>query len=66
MSAKARNLATIVHTPGEEDGAIELHAPQAGYVLTRSSRRSGRAGDDIIKLVGAVRSARPKSGALED
>ena len=63
---KGANLATIVHTPGEEDGAIELHAPQAGYVLTRSSRRSGRAGDDIIKLVGAVRSARPKSGALED
>lgn len=63
---KGAKLATIVHTPGEEDGAIDVHAPQAGYVLTRISHRSGRAGDDIIKLVGEVGSARPKKGALED
>ncbi len=63
---KGAKLATIVHSPGEEDGASDLHAPQAGYVLTRSARRSGRAGDDIIKLVGEGRSARPKQGALED
>ena len=59
-------LATIVHSPGEPDGAIEIHAPQAGYILTRTMHRSGRAGDDIIKLVGETRSARPKDGALED
>ena len=63
---KGAKLATIVHTPGEEDGAIDLHAPQAGYILTRSSRRSGRAGDDIIKLIGEARSASAKAGALED
>lgn len=63
---KGARLATIVHTPGEENGALDLHAPQAGYVLTRSAHRSGRAGDDIIKLVGEVRSAKPKAGALED
>ena len=63
---KGQKLATIVHTPGDEDGALDLHAPQAGYVLTRSAHRSGRAGDDIIKLVGEAKSAKPKSGALED
>jgi predicted deacylase len=63
---KGARLATIVHSPGEEDGATDLHAPQAGYVLTRSANRSGRAGDDIIKLVGVGRSARPKMGTLED
>ncbi len=63
---KGAKLATIVHSPGEDDGATDLHAPQAGYVLTRSAHRSGRAGDDIIKLVGEVRSAKPKNGALED
>jgi predicted deacylase len=63
---KGAKLATIVHTPGEENGAIDLFAPQAGYILTRSSRRSGRAGDDIVKLVGEARSAKAKAGALED
>jgi len=60
------SLATIVHSPGEPDGSIEVHAPQAGYILTRTMHRSGRTGDDIIKLVGGARSARPKDGALED
>jgi hypothetical protein len=63
---KGAKLATIVHAPGEPDGASDVLAPQAGYVLTRSSFRSGRAGDDIIKLVGERRSAGAKSGALED
>ncbi|MEW9804551.1 succinylglutamate desuccinylase/aspartoacylase family protein [Mesorhizobium sp. ZMM04-5] len=63
---KGARLATIVHTPGEPDGSIDILAPQAGYVLTRVSKRSGRAGDDIIKLIGEARSARPKAGALED
>ena len=59
-------LATIVHSPGEKDGALEIVAPQAGYVLTRSSRRSARAGDYILKLVGDAPSAAGKQGALED
>lgn len=63
---KGAKLATIVHTPGAADGAVDIHAPQAGYILTRSSRRSGRAGDDIVKLVGEKRSAKAKQGALED
>ncbi|MCX7304148.1 MAG: succinylglutamate desuccinylase/aspartoacylase family protein [Hyphomicrobiales bacterium] len=63
---KGAKLATIVHTPGEPDGSLDLHAPQAGYVLTRVSKRSGRAGDDIIKLIGQTPSAKPKAGALED
>ena len=63
---QSAKLATIVHTPGEEDGAIDLLAPQAGYILTRSARRSGRAGDDIVKLVGEARSVKAKQGALED
>lgn len=63
---KGAKLATIVHTPGEADGAIDLHAPQAGYVLTHIWQRWGRAGDDIIKLVGESRSSKPKAGALED
>jgi predicted deacylase len=63
---KGAKLATIVHTPGEPDGSIDVHAPQAGYILTRISRRSGRAGDDIIKLIGDASSATPKAGALED
>jgi predicted deacylase len=63
---KGAKLATIVHTPGVDDGSIDLLAPQAGYILTRLSHRSGRAGDDIVKLVGEVRSAKAKAGALED
>ena len=63
---KASRLATIVHTPGEKNGATEVFAPQAGYVLTRSSRRSARAGDDLIKLVGDAPSAAVRQGALED
>ena len=64
VEAGAR-LATIVHTPGEEDGAVDLLAPQSGYVLTRRSTRAARAGDDVLKLVGDRASAVAKSGALE-
>jgi predicted deacylase len=63
---KGAKLATIVHTPGDPDGSVDILAPQAGYILTRVSHRSGRAGDDIIKLIGETRSAKPKAGALED
>ena len=54
---KGDRLATIVHAPGEEDGLDRCLAPQAGFILTRVSRRSTRAGDDLIKLVGESPSA---------
>lgn len=60
------HVATVIHAPGEEDGSVDVFAPQAGYVLTRSSRRSARAGDNLIKLVGDAQSAAAKQGALED
>ena len=63
---KGQRLASIVHSPGEEDSRIEILAPQAGYVFTRRSHRSVRAGDDLIKLAGDGPSAVAKSGALED
>jgi predicted deacylase len=63
---KGARLATIVHAPGEPDGSVEVFSPQAGYVLTRASRRSTRAGDNIVKLVGDKPSAVARSGALED
>ena len=58
-------LATIIFAPGEEDGALDILAPQSGYVLTRRSTRALRAGDDVLKLVGDRPSAVAKSGALE-
>ena len=59
-------LATIIFAPGEEDGAVEILAPQSGYVLTRRSTRALRAGDDVLKLVGDRPSLVAKSGALEN
>ena len=64
--AKGDRLATIVHSPGEQDGAAEVFAPQNGYVLTRISGRSARDGDDLIKLVGDAPSSAARQGALED
>ena len=51
--------------PGEEDGALDIFAPQSGYVLTRRSTRALKAGDDVLKLVGDRPSPVAKSGALE-
>jgi uncharacterized protein len=59
-------LATIVHAPGESDGALDVLAPQPGYVLTRRSTRILRAGDDLLKLVGEQPSVvAKKPGSLE-
>jgi predicted deacylase len=62
---KGDRLATIVHRPGEADGHAEVIAPQDGLILTRRSHRITRAGDDLLKLVGASRSQDARSGALE-
>lgn len=64
--ARGDRLATIVHTPGEEDGSVDVFAPQAGFILTRRAQRTTRAGDDLIKLVGERRSDDARSGTLED
>ncbi|WP_192178012.1 succinylglutamate desuccinylase/aspartoacylase domain-containing protein [Mesorhizobium amorphae] len=64
--AKGERLATIVHAPGEADGRTEVFAPQAGFILTRRSRRIIRAGEDLLKLVGDRKSADARSGTLED
>lgn len=61
-----QRLATVVHAPGEEDGATDILAPQAGYVLTRRSTRALKAHDDVLKLVGEKPSATAKAGALEE
>jgi predicted deacylase len=59
-------LATIVHAPGEPDGALDVLAPQPGYVLTRRSTRVLRAGDGLLKLIGEGPSTvARKAGSLE-
>jgi len=58
-------LATIVSQPGEADGAIDVTAPQSGYIITRRSTRILQAGADLLKLVGDRPSAIAKSGSLE-
>lgn len=63
---KGQRLASIVHAPGEPDGAVDIFAPQAGLVLTRVSRRSVRSGDDVIKLVGDGPAGVTRQGTLED
>lgn len=60
-----QRLASILHSPGEEEGSVDVLAPQAGFVLTRRAHRQTRAGDDLVKLVGERRSATAKAGALE-
>lgn len=63
--AAGDRLATIVHAPGEEDGTVDIRAPQAGYVLTRRSVRSLRVHEDVLKLVGDAPSATARPGSLE-
>jgi len=64
--AKGQVLARIVRAPGEEDGAVEVRAPQAGYVLTRVLKRLAKRGDDIVKLVGDGPADRTHFSTLED
>ena len=62
----ARLLAEVVDRPGEPGGAVSVHAPQAGFVLTRRARRFIRMGDDLVKLVAKAPSPSARAGALED
>lgn len=61
-----RLLAEVVARPGEPGGAVAVHAPQAGFVLTRRARRFIRMGDDLVKLVAGAPSPSARTGALED
>lgn len=63
---EGQRLARIVHSPCEEEGSVDVPAPQAGFILTRRAHRQTRAGDDLVKLVGERRSATAKTGALEE
>ncbi len=64
VEAGAR-LVTVLHRPGEADGAQDVVAPHAGYVLTRRAHRYTRAGEDLLKLVGDGDSASYRPGTLE-
>lgn len=58
-------LAEILVAPGEAGGAVPVTAAQDGLVLTRRTVRQITPGDDLLKLLGARRSASAKAGALE-
>ncbi len=62
---RGAKLATIVTKPGNVSGDVIVTAPQGGRILTRREFRFLRRGDDLIKLLGAKRSAKAKSGSLE-
>jgi predicted deacylase len=59
-------LATIITAPGTEGGTIDIHAPQAGLIATRTSQRFARRRDNLMKIACAepTKAAR-KPGALE-
>ncbi len=59
-------LAEIIVNPGCKDGSVEIHAPQAGYVLTRRIRRFIRMGDNLLKIIGDAAAVDARKGALED
>lgn len=59
-------LAEIIVNPGGKDGSVEIHAPQAGYVLTRRIRRFIRMGDNLLKIIGDAAAVDARKGALED
>ncbi|PDT04013.1 peptidase M14 [Rhizobium chutanense] len=60
-------LATIVTRPGQPGGGIDLHAPQAGLILTRTSDRLVRRRGDLMKIACDNPSkASRKAGTLEN
>jgi predicted deacylase len=59
-------LATIITAPGMEGGSIDIHAPQAGLIATRTSQRFARRRDNLMKIACEERTkAARKPGALE-
>ncbi|MDP9807379.1 putative deacylase [Rhizobium tibeticum] len=60
-------LATLITRPGMADGSIEIRAPQAGLIVTRSSERLVRRRADLMKIACKTASkAMRKPGTLED
>ena len=60
-------LATIVTRPGQPGGSLDLHAPQDGLVLTRTSDRLVRRRGDLMKIAcGSPSKASRRAGALEN
>ncbi len=60
-------LATIVTRPGFVEGDIDIHAPQDGLFLTRTSDRLVRRRGDLMKIAADQPSkAARKAGTLED
>lgn len=60
-------LAVLVPRPGFPEDDVEVRAPQAGLVVTRSSARFARRRDDLMKIGCAdMTRAGRKAGALED
>lgn len=60
-------LAVLVPHPGFPEDDVEVRAPQAGLVVTRSSARFARRRDDLMKIgCAAISSAGRRAGTLED
>ncbi|TCQ11684.1 hypothetical protein C8J34_101315 [Rhizobium sp. PP-F2F-G36] len=60
-------LAVLVPRPGFPEDDVELRAPQAGRVVTRSSARFARRRDDLMKIGCAeMTGAGRRAGTLED
>jgi predicted deacylase len=60
-------LATLITRPGLADGTIEVRAPQAGLIVTRSSERLVRRRTDLMKIACKTPSkAARKAGTLEE
>jgi predicted deacylase len=63
--AAGDRLATLLFDPAAEDGAVDIHAPQGGLVLSRRDQRLLRPGEDVMKVVASGPSATAKPGPLE-
>ncbi|MET0359991.1 MAG: succinylglutamate desuccinylase/aspartoacylase family protein [Pararhizobium sp.] len=60
-------LAVLVPRPGFPEDDVEVRAPQAGLVVTRSSARFARRRDDLMKIGCAeITRAGRRAGTLED
>lgn len=59
-------VAEIIVNPGRDNGTVAVHAPQAGFVLTRRIRRFIRMGDNLLKIIGDRPAVASRKGALED
>lgn len=65
--AKGDLLATLLVRPGLPDGALEVRAGHAGLVVTRTSARFVRRGEDLMKIACRERAQEDrKPGTLED